>query len=197
MRVKLEVRGVRMLLDVAPLPSGLAAALLFIPSTTWDALGAGRTDVLLSLAAKWALAHRRPIAWAIGPGGSWWWCGPVAVGGPLHRDLFRALTAPIVRAGGVVAVDFQTGGEIAVAPPRAPRRAAEEEAEEEEEGAQWGSKSSASGSAPATPPSTAVPAAKTAAPQRERGMSTRPAAAPSAAPTDGQSQASEAQRAGA
>lgn len=155
MKLKLEVRGVRMLLDVAPLPSGLAAALLFIPSATWDALGAGRTDVLLSLAAKWAQAHRRPVGWAVGPGASFWWCGPVSIGGPLHRDLFRALTAPVVRAGGIVAIDPRTGDEVAVAPPRASRRVDEEEAEEE--GAQWGSRSSASGSAPATPPSTAVP----------------------------------------
>lgn len=188
----------RVALDLDPLPSGLDAVILFAPAALWEALGEAQRGEALALAARHPSASRRDVSWRAGPGVSLWWCGPIAYGGDLHRSLLRTITAPLARAGNLFAIDWRTGEERPLRPPRRrPPGGGDDEVGDGGEGGQAPSSSPPTPDVAAAPTSAAPPAAATAAPQRRPGRRASPTAAPTAAPTAGPRQASVAHLTGA
>lgn len=79
-------------LDLAPLPSGLDAIVIGLPEASWCAMSLTRRARLRDAAADYSVRTRRDVTWRWERGAQCFWCGPVARGGELHRELYAMLT---------------------------------------------------------------------------------------------------------
>lgn len=117
MKLTLAIAGVmRVPIDVAPLPSGVDAILVWMWGDCWRSLPPSMQCRLVRLASEYSERARRDVMWFEVDGGHAW-CGPIAYGGELHIDLWQTLPMRIALSGGIVAIDWRTGAEIAFAPP--------------------------------------------------------------------------------